>query len=70
MRDYCDQMAKLGGNLESLNKFLSVITEEKEPREKHGFLGPVGVDCKVRTKHGLMTRSRGSQVFTVTFTLR
>lgn len=62
-------MAKLGGNLESFNKFLSLITEEKEPREKHGFLGPMGVDCKVRTKHGLMTRSHESQVFTVTFAL-
>lgn len=60
-------MAKLGGNLESFKKFLSVITEEKEPREKHGFLGPVSVDCKVRTKHGLMPRSHETQVFTVTF---
>lgn len=62
-------MAKLGGSLKSFKKFLSVITEEKEPREKHGFLDPVGVDCKVRTKHGLMTRSHETQVFTVTFAL-
>lgn len=56
-------MVESGGNLESFNKFLSIMLPERSMTS----LCHLSVDCKAKLEHGLLTRSHETQVLAVTF---